>query len=300
MMKSSELISEIIISKNCENGKELIKPIKKDLEKGFYFESYNIANKEQAKYYNKEQGNYDLLTIPYPLFLNDKEINKAKEIIKKSLKIMLGKVDKNSKVLVVGLGNRHISSDSLGTNVAKNINIMFNNEKRPNIMAICPSVMGLTGIETYDIISGVISKVKPSHLILIDSLCAGHSSRLMTSIQISNTGICPGSGIGNRRKCIDKKLASNVVSIGVPLLIYAETFLSETFAQYNINISRVSSIMQNIKKHENNEEIYNFLKDIESSLHSSFNDEIVSPKDIAEAVEILSNIISSAINESLV
>ena len=300
MKKNSELISEIIVSKNCENGKELIKPVKKNLEKGFYFESYNITNKEQSKYYNKEQGQYDLLTIPYPLFLNDKEICKTKEIIKKSLKMMLGKLDKNSKVLVVGLGNRHISADSLGTNVAKNINIMFSNDKKPNIMAICPSVMGLTGIETYDIISGVISKVKPTHLILIDSLCAGHSSRLMTSIQISNTGICPGSGIGNKRKCIDKKLAPNIVSIGVPLLIYAETFLSETFDKFNINISRISSIMQKLKNTENNNEFCKFLKDVKSSLHSSFNDEIVSPKDIAEAVEILSSVISSAINEILI
>lgn len=294
----SDLLSDIITFKHFEVGEEFSVSQFFEYDNDIKRERFDISNEEQAKFYGKAIGRYELLSIPNPLELDKKQKIDIANIFVEILKEIIGKITTKDKILVVGLGNRHISADSLGTKVIKNINITFG-KKFPKVMAICPSVLGLTGIETYEIVRGVIDRVKPSHLILLDSLCASDVSRLGRSIQVSNTGLCPGSGIGNRRKCLDHSLAPNVVSIGVPLLIYASTFLSKTFDEYNITNARINSIMQSIKNAPNKECFLKFFQDLKKCLDYNFEDTIVSIKDIEECVEILADIISKAINISL-
>lgn len=294
----SELLSDIVKRNNVESGEELVESTITNFDMGVALERYDIATDVMAKYYGKEIGTYQLLSIPSPLELNPKQVLKIVKIFGNVLKGVFGNIDTNNKVLVVGLGNRHISADSLGTKVIKKINITFG-KSFPKVMAICPSVMGLTGIETYDIVSGVIEKVKPTHLIFIDSLCASSVDRLGKSIQVTNTGICPGSGIGNNRKCLGKNLCKNVYSIGVPLLIYASTFLYENFEKNNIRYNDLKSIMQKTKNKENSEEIYNLLNNLKNCMSESFDNTIVSIKDIEECVDILSEIIGESINYAL-
>lgn len=294
----SELLSDIVKRNNVESGEELVESTITNFDMGVALERYDIVTDVMAKYYGKEIGTYQLLSIPSPLELNPKQVLKIVKIFGNVLKGVFGNIDTNNKVLVVGLGNRHISADSLGTKVIKKINITFG-KSFPKVMAICPSVMGLTGIETYDIVSGVIEKVKPTHLIFIDSLCASSVDRLGKSIQVTNTGICPGSGIGNNRKCLGKNLCKNVYSIGVPLLIYASTFLYENFEKNNIRYNDLKSIMQKTKNKENSEEIYNLLNNLKNCMSESFDNTIVSIKDIEECVDILSEIIGESINYAL-
>lgn len=299
MEKISEILSEIINKNLVESDEEFIKSKVYKFADNITRERFDILTEKQARYYNKSIGRYELFTIPNPLTLNGYE---SALIIKKIvvvLKSLLTKINTKSKILVVGLGNRHISADSLGTEICKKINVTFKSHHYPQVMAICPSVMGLTGIETYDIVSGVIDKVKPTHLILLDSLCASDESRLCKSIQISNTGVCPGSGIGNKRKCIDKSLAPNVVSIGVPLLIYASTFITSVFNKYDINLDSINSIMHSIKKCPKEDEIFNYLNSIKLIINDYKSDTIVADKDVDESVMILSDIIAKAINISL-
>lgn len=295
---NSEVISEIISARNIEGAVDLAKSQIYKYSSGIERERYDIVNEEQAKYYGKQIGRYELISVPHILELTNHSVHKTIDIISQVLSDILVDIDSNSKVLIVGLGNRHISADSLGSKVVGGINVTFD-EKLPKVMAIAPSVLGLTGIETYDIVSGVISKVKPTHLILIDSLCASSESRLGKSIQISNTGICPGSGIGNNRKCLDKNLADNVVSIGVPLLIYTSTFVEEYLDKFDINLDRLNSIMQTIKNDENSENFISLCKDIEKCLDYPYDSSIVTIKDIDECVDILSKVIYKAINIAL-
>lgn len=294
----SELINEIIESKNSESSDEMVNSIKKDY-KILSRESYEIENDEQANFYNKPKGKYDLLSIPNPNELISKQKTKIINVLAEIFQEMIGNISNKDKILVVGLGNRHISADSLGTNVIKKINITLSNKYYPKVMAICPSVLGLTGIETYDIVKGVIDRIKPSHIIFIDSLCASDISRLGCSIQITNTGICPGSGIGNARKCLDGSLAKKVFSIGVPLLTYASTFVDNNFERCNINLNRINSIMQKLKKCQNSDIFLKLCESIKQCLKIQFKDEIVTIKDIEQCVSTLSDLIAFAINKVL-
>ncbi len=294
----SDLLSEIIARHKIESNIELFSEnirYKHSMSR----ERYKIETKEQEKVFDKKIGTYDLISIPDSIFLDGDEIKHCVDIIVNSLRELLGDISFESRVLVVGLGNRHISSDSLGTKVCSKVNITMGIDGYPSVMSICPSVLGLTGIETYDIISGVISKVKPTHLILIDSLCASSVDRLGKSIQLSNTGLCPGSGVGNKRKCIGRNLCGNIVSIGVPLLIYASTFLTGSFEARGIDLLSIRDIMQNMKNTPDNTIIMEFITKINDMYGEDFSDLVVSPKDVEEMVEVLSDIISMGINKTL-
>ena len=297
MAFQSDLISEII--SNCEGAKDSVKSRRYKCEYDIIRERYDITTQEQARSYHKEMGRYEILSIPSPLEILESIENTILNELVKILKVMFGSISSRSQILVVGLGNRNISADSLGTSIVKKINITHGLNGYPNVMAICPSVLGLTGIETYDIVKSIVDRIKPTHLVLIDSLCAGDESRLAQSIQLSNTGICPGSGIGNKRKCLDGKLAKNVISIGVPLMIYSSTFIDGNFLNHNITIDRLNNIMQKSKKSQDFEEIKELLVDIKNSILDNHKEMIVSIKDIEECVEILSKIISKAINITL-
>ena len=298
MSKITDLINEIVIDKNIESGKELCKSKIFKFDWNISCEHYEIVNESQVKLYNKPKGVYDLISLGDVLYLSNEEKEYISQILFKRLSKIL-KVNKSDKILVVGLGNRHISSDSLGVNVVRGINITFERKSLPKVMAICPSVMGLTGIETSNIVDGVIDKVRPNILILIDSLCASNISRLGRSIQITNNGICPGSGIGNNRKCIGNNFKGKIISIGVPLLIYASTFITNTFNEYGIDFTKINSIMQDAKKTCNMEEINSFITNVKNVYLANLDNTIVSIKDISECVETLSQIISSAVNKVL-
>lgn len=293
MKFNSELLSEII-----QNNIECAETVESKISKynyGVSLERYDINSESQAKYYKKDIGIYQLLKIPDVLLMINKQVKFVTNILTKIIQELMGSINNDSRILVVGLGNRHISSDSLGAKVVNGIRVTFEEENLPKVMAICPSVLGLTGIETVEIIRGVVNNVKPTHMILIDSLCASNISRLGKSIQVTNTGICPGSGIGNKRKCIGRNLVKNTVSIGVPLLIYARTFIENAFDENSINLELLNKMIKQ-KKYSG---LGDFLQSIKSIYNTNCDNVVVSIKDIEECVSILAKIISEAINNAI-
>jgi spore protease len=148
------------------------------------------------------------------------------------------KIKKDANCLIVGLGNRNVTPDSLGPRVAQNVLVtkhLFElapehvEEGYRPVSSIEPGVMGLTGIETSDIIDGIIEKTKPDFVIAIDSLASRSIERVNTTIQISDTGIHPGSGVGNKRKELSKDaLGIPVIAIGVPTVVDAVSITSDT------------------------------------------------------------------------
>ena len=171
MRFDSELINEIISKISIETGDEI--PFENsEYDFGITGEKYQIKNDIESVRYGREVGTYEILSLPDVIVLSTKQINYISDTVADIISSFLGKLTKSSRVLVVGLGNRHISSDSLGSKVCHDINITFGLRGYPKVMAVCPSVLGLTGIESFEIINGVVERVKPTHIILVDSLCA--------------------------------------------------------------------------------------------------------------------------------
>ena len=187
--------------------------------------------------FNKKPGNY--LTILFDDVTDNDARNLVSNIFKREFKKMLKKIgyNKDYKTLVIGLGNEKSTPDALGSLVVcklivtnhffdMNINV---DDKLSKMAAIAPGVTGQTGIETSDYVKGVVGVLKPDLVILVDALCSSSIENVNKSIQVTDNGISPGSGIGNKRKEISKEtLNTKVISVGIPTVIDASTIVSDT------------------------------------------------------------------------
>ncbi|MDD2518957.1 MAG: GPR endopeptidase [Bacilli bacterium] len=185
----------------------------------------------------KPEGSY--ITIEFDDVTDYDNKEKVKEVFSEKLKEMLSflKIKEDDLVLIVGLGNEKSTPDSLGPLVINNIvvtnhlyllNSLGSGFKR--VCALKPGVMGTTGFETSDLIKSVTESLKPELLIVVDSLASQSVERLNKTIQMTDSGINPGSGIGNNRKAINKQeIGIPVIAIGVPTVVDAVTIVSDTF-----------------------------------------------------------------------
>lgn len=224
------------------NNLEISKSIKKNRlnfkfvgKNGLSREDFSIRGISDSKKYNKAIGEYSIINIPKPVELNNKDkIYYINYLVKTLAHFINLKENGKENVMIVGLGNGNILSDSLGEKVGEKIiatrhldNELFKNLSKLSV--IVPGVLGQTGIETADIINSICEISKPKYIIAIDALCASDICRLFTSIQITNSGIEPGSGIKNKRKSLTKDfLSCEVIAIGVPSMIYYQSILSES------------------------------------------------------------------------
>lgn len=193
-------------------------------------------NEEISKQINKKIGNY--ITIEFEDITDEYNKEKVKEIFIKELKQLLKdmNIKKEDSCLIIGLGNRMSTPDALGPKTIDNLIITNHlyklgmlDEKYRRVSALNPGVMGTTGIETSDIIESISKKTKPEFIIVIDALASSSIERVNKTIQITDTGIHPGSGIGNSRKEISKDLLNiPVIAIGVPTTVDAVTIVSDT------------------------------------------------------------------------
>lgn len=192
-------------------------------------EDYTIDKLSTARALHLKKGKYTLLTMPDINMVSDNVFEYYVGVLQRALNKYINKDLKS--MLVVGLGNRHMVADSLGAKVVGQINVTGKLSDGVSVYAIAPSVLGLTGIESSDIIFSVCKKIKPQLVIVIDSLCANDVARLGSSFQISNNAFVPGSGVKNARKKISYQ---NVISIGVPLVVYTKTFIFEALKKYGV------------------------------------------------------------------
>lgn len=195
-----------------------------------------IETDTAAKKLGKLKGEY--ITIEVPAFTdNFQDINDKIEVISKQIQLLL---PTEGLIFVVGLGNETITPDALGPKTIKSIlatrhitgEIARSTglEALRSVAAIAPGVLGQTGIEVSEVIQSVIKKIKPAALIVVDALASLETSRLGTTIQICNTGISPGSGIGNARPGLNQEsMGIPVIGIGVPTVVDAQTLARGLF-----------------------------------------------------------------------
>ena len=240
-----------------------------------------IESKNGAKAMGKPMGIYVTLEAPG---MAEPEENYHQEIsseLAKQLKDIIPDAEKEQSILIVGLGNRDVTADALGPNVADNLFITrhvvkeygkaaYSKSRMHMVSSIVPGVMAKTGMESAEIIKGVVEQTKPDVVLVIDALAARSTKRLNRTIQITNTGIHPGSGVGNHRNALTKdSLGAPVIAIGVPTVVDAATIVNDALA------------------------------DKAPSNLAELNNMYVTSKDVDYQVKQISHIICDAINEAL-
>ncbi len=198
-----------------------------------------IETEEAALKMGKPIGNYITIQAPDLRYIDKKLYEKICRQIADEIKELLDE-DVDRPILVVGLGNRAITSDSLGPEVVDRLIItrhLFSHAPEmlsanyASVCAIAPGVLGITGIETEEVVSAVCDKVKPCAVIVVDALAARSIDRITNTIQICDTGINPGAGVGNNRREISQKtLGVPVVAVGVPTVVDAATIAEDTLS----------------------------------------------------------------------
>ena len=264
----------------------------------FYDEEYEIRVTEVkiltengAKAMRKPIGTYITMEMA-DLVQAEEEYNKA---VSAKLAKYVGDIVKLDKeeytALVVGLGNRDVTPDALGPHTVECLNVTRHIVKEYGkyamgvdacqmVSAIAPGVMAQTGMETYEIIKGIVDTVKPDVVFVIDALAARNTKRLNRTIQIADTGIHPGSGVGNHRNEISEEtLGIPVIAIGVPTVVDAATIVRDT--------------MENLVSSLDNDDKYEMIQDlIAPHLYGMF----VTPKDIDESIDRIGATIAEGLN----
>lgn len=300
-------------------------------ENGIKITDINLT-KEEANKINKKEGNY--ITIEFTDITDYENRKKVKTIFVKELKKMLKKqnIKDEDLCLIIGLGNEKSTPDSLGpltiskTLVTNHLYLYGNlDENFRRVCALSPGVMGETGIETSDLIKQIKETAKPDFIIIVDALASSSVDRVNKTIQMTDSGINPGSGVGNKRKEISKDILNiPVIAIGVPTVVDAASIVNDTikymyshFAYqkanynnpknkltYNVNYLKYeNTIKKEDKKHllgmvgdlteeETKSLIYEILNPIGYNL-------MVTPKEEDFIIEKLSELISEGLNESL-
>lgn len=248
-----------------------------------------IINEKGAKAMEKPEGSY--ITMETRLLKNSDEVTRS--VIGEQLANHISQMTKKEKlknILVVGLGNSQATPDALGPKTAENIIIS------ENVYCISPGVLAQTGMETYSIVKGIVKEVNPDLIIAIDSLAARNVRRITTTIQLTDTGITPGSGIGNHRMGLNEEtLGKKVIAIGVPMVVSGATIVNDTMEKLlNILASvQKNNTMTNLFENYTSQEKYKLFEEL---LSEETEQMFVTPKDVDDIVNNLSKIVAFGIN----
>ncbi len=266
-----------------------------------------IETENGAKIMGKPRGNYITLEAPDMEDFDEDYHREISRQLAEILKELMPIEKKELSVLIVGLGNREVTPDALGPRVADNMMITrhiirkfgkyaFGLKRNHQISSIVPGVMAQTGMETLEIIKGVLKETRPDYLIAIDALAARSTKRLNRTIQITDTGISPGSGVGNHRHALNEEsVGIPVIAIGIPTVVDAVTIVSDTMNNLVSAMEttrRLEDIGKSISCLEEAEK-YELIREL---LSPNLNAMFVTPKDIDESVKRLSYTISEGIN----
>ena len=259
-----------------------------------------IINEDAEKLLRRNKGIYVTVEAEYLGELEEEYNKRTSTILMEQISKMLKPLLKNNSILVVGLGNREVTADSLGPDVVNKllINRHYNENQEliVSIAAISPGVMAQTGMETANIVKGIAEEIKPDAVIAIDALAARNTDRLNTTIQISDQGINPGSGVGNHRVGITKEsIGVPVIAIGVPTVIDASTIVYDAMNNILHELSEINGLenIATIIDEYSVKEKYNLVKEVISPVMSNM---YVTPKDIDANVSVISDVVANAIN----
>lgn len=287
-----------------------VRYFEEEVDKNLVISTVVIETENGAKIMGKPKGTY--ITIEAGNM--DEEDEDYHREISAQLARIIGELVPVKKeelsVLVVGLGNRAVTPDSLGPRVVDNLYITrhilneygrfaFGKEGMNRISSIVPGVMAQTGMESMEIVAAVVKETKPDFVIVVDALAARNTKRLNRTIQVTDTGINPGSGVGNHRHGLNEKsLGVPVIAIGIPTVVDAATIVNDTMSSLLTALSqneewkRIGNSIQEL----NDGEKYELIREL---LSPGLNIMFVTPKDIDESVKRLSFTISEGINMAL-
>ncbi len=270
-----------------------------------------ILSEQGEQALHKPQGEYITVEIRDIMRLSAQGQEAIAGVLGRQVKQLLeGRgIREEDEILVIGLGNWDITPDALGP---KTISKLFVTrhlvEYMPEVVeqgtrsvcAMSPGVLGITGIETGEIVKGLVERVKPKAVIAIDALASRSTERVGVTVQLSDTGISPGSGIGNRRKELSQRtLGVPVIAIGVPMVVDAATIaddaLDAVIGKLGESADKQSPFYEMLKRLEE-EERYDLIR---QSLGSGLADMIVTPKEIDAMIEEISDVLSDGINKGI-
>lgn len=265
-----------------------------------------ILNEQGEKALAKPKGDYVTLDVKNIKTVDEEGIEKIAEILGDELREIIKKhISDTEDILVVGLGNLYVTPDALGPKVVPEIQVTRHilqympsampEDTRP-VSAISPGVLGITGIETMEILKGIVDNIKPKMLIVIDALASRSIERISSSIQIADTGIVPGAGVGNTRKEISiKTLGIPVIALGIPTVVDLASITNDCIDLFIESLQQKAmsnDYLNKLREKDNYEEIK------EALIPKDYN-MIVTPKEIDKLIENMSKIVSKGINMSL-
>lgn len=297
----------------------------------------DITVKKDLEQLNKKKGKY--ITISFEDITDTLNRKKVEDIVTKELNSLMkhNNIKKDSTVLVVGLGNYKSTPDALGPKVINKIIVTRHlyiidevqvEEGYRNVASFIPGVMGTTGVEAHNIINGLVKEIKPDFIIVVDALASSSIDRVNKTIQMTDTGINPGSGVGNTRKEISKNtLGIPVIAIGIPTVVDAVTIVSDTLKyllkKFSYNIENINNNKDKLKpvtginylkketkelSNEDKEKVLGLLGSLtEEEVHQLIFEVLtpigynlmVTPKEVDFVIDKLSLLLSTSINRSL-
>ena len=288
---------------NIEDEVDGIETEEEKVDEDIKITRVKVLNENGENAIGKKVGNYITIDINNLKIAGEEQIQKASEALTKELKELLKKhIEEQEPLLVVGLGNLYVTPDALGPKVVQDIDVTrhilqympeaLDKNTRP-VSAISPGVLGTTGIETLEILKGIVDNIKPKLLIIIDALASRSIERISSTVQIADTGIIPGAGDGNTRKELSiETLGIPVVAIGIPTVVEAATIAADSldlFIQKVQEQAKSNDFLNQLQE----EDKYEMIKEVLAPNDYNF---IVTPKEIDELIENMKDIVARGIN----
>ena len=280
-----------------------------EIREGIRVSSLVIETENGAKTMGRPKGNYITLEAPEMIDEDEDYHREISEHLAKLLRRLFPKKEE-FQTLVVGLGNREVTPDSLGPRVVDQLCItrhiirefgkyVIDDRCHQPVSGIVPGVMAQTGMESMEIVKGIVTETEPDLVIVVDALAARSTRRLNRTIQVTDTGINPGSGVGNHRHALNKEsLGVPVIAIGIPTVVDAATIVIDTMN----NLLKALRQSESIRRIEGTYEKLDLMEKYElvrELLAPQLNTLYVTTKDIDESVRRLSFTISEGINIAL-
>lgn len=255
----------------------------------------SVETEEAAQALGKAPGRYITLFYPQLLRADAAERQALSRALADALR---GLLPPFGDLLVIGLGNRHITADALGSRVIESLMItrhmrqVTQESLRGRLRGVCaaaPGVLGITGMETAEVVQGMVEHVRPAAVIAIDALAARESARIGTTIQVTDTGIQPGSGVGNHRMGLTREtLGVPVIAIGVPMVVYAAVIARDALAL----------LLQDMGlEEETHAQAMDAL--VDKVTRQGLGELVVTPREVDELVGKIGHVIAKGINMAL-
>lgn len=280
-----------------------VESAEEDINENIKVSRVKITNQNGEQSLGKPVGNYITVDVKKLKLAGEEEIQKTAETVSNELrKIIDLHTDKQGDILVVGLGNIYVTPDSLGPKVINEIDVtrhiikylpQYIDEGTRPVSAISPGVLGTTGIETVEILKGIVDNIQPKLLIVIDALASRSIERISSTIQISDTGIVPGAGVGNTRQEISKStLGIPVVAIGIPTVVELATLVSDGIDIFIDRLQDKAESNEYLNKLQQNDKY----EEVKEALNVGEYNMIVTPKEIDDLIENMKDIVARGIN----